>query len=133
MSECPECHNQFVQPFVCTTCGAAKLYDATVTSLQARNEALRAGNERLRKMRQDELWYVADTIKLTRTMLLGNAREQLEDLMAWAKNRATQEPSESAGAVPFRKCDDCPSHMAAACVEFSRCGLGAFQRQEEGR
>ena len=42
MSECPECHNQFVQPFVCTTCGAAKLYDATVTSLQARNDALRA-------------------------------------------------------------------------------------------
>jgi hypothetical protein len=72
-------------------------------------------------------------ILLTRTMLLGNAREQLEDLMAWAKNRATQEPSESAGAVPFRKCDDCPSHMAAACVEFSRCGLGAFQRQEPVR
>ena len=29
---CPDCHNQFVQPFVCTTCGAEKLYDATVKS-----------------------------------------------------------------------------------------------------
>jgi hypothetical protein len=29
---CPDCRNQFVQPFVCTTCGAQKLYDATVKS-----------------------------------------------------------------------------------------------------
>ena len=29
---CPDCRNQFVQPFVCTTCGAQKLYDHTVTS-----------------------------------------------------------------------------------------------------
>lgn len=30
MSQCPDCRNEFVQPFVCTTCGAEKLYDATV-------------------------------------------------------------------------------------------------------
>ena len=27
---CPDCKCQFVQPFKCTTCGAEKLYDATV-------------------------------------------------------------------------------------------------------
>lgn len=27
---CPACKNRFLQPFVCTTCGAEKLYDATV-------------------------------------------------------------------------------------------------------
>lgn len=27
---CPDCKCQFVQPFVCTTCGAQKLYDVTV-------------------------------------------------------------------------------------------------------
>ena len=30
MSQCPDCRNEFVQPFVCATCGAEKLYDATV-------------------------------------------------------------------------------------------------------
>lgn len=29
---CPDCKCQFVQPFKCTTCGAQKLYDATVHS-----------------------------------------------------------------------------------------------------
>jgi hypothetical protein len=29
---CPDCKCQFVQPFKCTTCGAEKLYDATVRS-----------------------------------------------------------------------------------------------------
>jgi uncharacterized protein YukE len=27
---CPTCKCQFMQPFVCTTCGAERLYDATV-------------------------------------------------------------------------------------------------------
>jgi hypothetical protein len=35
---CPDCKCQFVQPFVCTTCGAQKLYDVTVHS-QARTIA----------------------------------------------------------------------------------------------
>jgi hypothetical protein len=39
---CPDCKNGFVQPFKCITCGAEKLYDATVRSLQAENAALRA-------------------------------------------------------------------------------------------
>lgn len=30
MNKCSECLNEFVQPFVCTTCGAEKLYDAPV-------------------------------------------------------------------------------------------------------
>lgn len=31
---CPDCKNSFLQPFVCTTCGAEKLYDATVETLR---------------------------------------------------------------------------------------------------
>ena len=40
--KCPDCHNEFVQPFVCTTCGAQKLYDVTVTHLHEQNESLRS-------------------------------------------------------------------------------------------
>lgn len=32
---CPDCKNRFLQPFVCTTCGAQKLYDETVRSQAA--------------------------------------------------------------------------------------------------
>ena len=38
--ECPSCRNAFVQPFVCTTCGAQKLYDATLATVTTpRDEA----------------------------------------------------------------------------------------------
>jgi hypothetical protein len=40
-SICPSCKNAFVQPFVCITCGAEKLYDATVRSQQQYIESLR--------------------------------------------------------------------------------------------
>jgi len=36
MHRCPSCENQFMQPFVCTTCGAAKLHDAELRSAHAR-------------------------------------------------------------------------------------------------
>jgi hypothetical protein len=39
---CPDCKNQFVQPFTCKTCGAQKLYDETVRSQAATIEQLRA-------------------------------------------------------------------------------------------
>ena len=42
MSLCPDCRNEFVQPFVCTTCGAQKLYDVTLQSAQDEIERLRA-------------------------------------------------------------------------------------------
>ena len=42
MSQCPDCRNEFVQPFVCTTCGAQKLYDVTLQSAQNEIERLRA-------------------------------------------------------------------------------------------
>jgi hypothetical protein len=41
LHRCPDCKNQFVQPFVCTTCGAEKLYDETVRSQAATIERLR--------------------------------------------------------------------------------------------
>ena len=31
---CPDCKNEFVQQFVCTTCGAEKLYDTTLANTQ---------------------------------------------------------------------------------------------------
>lgn len=54
---CPECRNTFMQPFVCTTCGAQKLYDTTLRNAVLRAEKaeheierLRAECEALRKM-----------------------------------------------------------------------------------
>jgi hypothetical protein len=45
MNICPDCKNSFVQPFKCITCGAEKLYDATVRSQAERIERLeRAGD-----------------------------------------------------------------------------------------
>ena len=44
---CPSCRCVFIRPFVCTTCGAERLYDATVTSLTSCLDAARAENERL--------------------------------------------------------------------------------------
>ena len=36
VQKCPECHNEFMQPFTCTTCGAQKLYDATLATAEKR-------------------------------------------------------------------------------------------------
>jgi len=33
---CPACSNRYMQPFVCTTCGAQKLYDATLAIAEKR-------------------------------------------------------------------------------------------------
>jgi hypothetical protein len=48
---CPDCKNGFHQPFKCITCGAEKLYDATLRSLQAENAALRAEVEKWKACR----------------------------------------------------------------------------------
>ncbi len=45
---CPDCKNTFLQPFVCTTCGAEKLYDATVRNQAATIDRLTAERDRLR-------------------------------------------------------------------------------------
>jgi hypothetical protein len=37
---CSSCGNEFLQPFVCTTCGAQKLRDETVKALEAEIAAL---------------------------------------------------------------------------------------------
>jgi len=46
---CRGCKNHFLQDKLCTTCGAEKLYDATVESQAAEIERLRAEVERIRK------------------------------------------------------------------------------------
>ena len=45
---CPECRCAFVQPFCCTTCGAQKLYDATLLSAESRANRLTAERDALR-------------------------------------------------------------------------------------
>lgn len=45
---CPECKNTFSQPFVCTTCGAQKLYDSTLSSAEQRAESEKARADGLR-------------------------------------------------------------------------------------
>jgi hypothetical protein len=47
-TKCPACKNTFLQPFVCVTCGAEKLYDATVASQEAAIAALKAEIEQHR-------------------------------------------------------------------------------------
>ena len=42
---CSSCSNEFLQPFVCTTCGAQKLRDETVKMLENENAALRKQRE----------------------------------------------------------------------------------------
>lgn len=39
---CPDCHNEFLQPFRCVTCGAQHLYDETVRVQAEQNAVLRA-------------------------------------------------------------------------------------------
>ena len=50
---CHECKNTFRQPFVCTTCGAGKLYDATLQVVQERAEKAEAENAALRDEMRD--------------------------------------------------------------------------------
>ena len=38
---CPSCANEFLQQFVCVTCGAQKLNDHTLEELEKENAALR--------------------------------------------------------------------------------------------
>ena len=42
MSTCPDCKNEFFHPFVCSTCGAEKLYDATLEAVKVELAALRS-------------------------------------------------------------------------------------------
>ena len=59
---CPDCKNTFLQPFVCTTCGAQKLYDNTVLNLSNANEELRARCERLEAALEDITSYAVHEV-----------------------------------------------------------------------
>jgi len=60
---CPDCKNSFLQPFTCATCGAEKLYDATVetlrnqlaTAIEQRDKAIEALKE-IRKRRTPSIY-----------------------------------------------------------------------------
>lgn len=53
MNHCPSCHNEFVQPFVCTTCGAARLHDAELASAHARLAELERQRDVYREIARD--------------------------------------------------------------------------------
>jgi hypothetical protein len=55
---CPSCSNRFYQPFVCTTCGAEKLYDATLKSAVDRAESAEAKLKTVNELLQ--LWLDTD-------------------------------------------------------------------------
>lgn len=59
---CPDCKCQFVQPFVCTTCGAQKLYDETVRSQAATIEHLRHAFKNFHRQLCERFNYCHDEI-----------------------------------------------------------------------
>lgn len=86
---CPECHNQFVQPFVCTTCGAEKLYDETVRSQGATIERLQRELV-AEKERADYAWKNTREIDKER-MRLREALERIaNEQVVWGMGEAFQ-------------------------------------------
>jgi hypothetical protein len=59
---CPDCKCQFVQPFVCTTCGAQKLYDETVRSQGRMIERLHAQLRQIEEM--ESIREIPDAMKV---------------------------------------------------------------------
>lgn len=60
MSTCPDCKNNFAQPFLCVTCGAEKLYDATLKAAQSELAALRDRFAVMEEARDAEMLKVAN-------------------------------------------------------------------------
>ena len=58
---CSSCGNEFLQPFVCTTCGAQKLRDETVKALEAENARLKAAMD---KYSEDEMLLIERCAKV---------------------------------------------------------------------
>lgn len=61
--QCPDCRNEFVQPFKCATCGAQKLYDTTMNTLAAnlaRAEARLTEAERIIRATECQCNYIGD-------------------------------------------------------------------------
>jgi hypothetical protein len=77
MNTCPDCKCQFVQPFKCTTCGAEKLYDATIRSQAKRIEALERVITRHIKWRDKALrWYLSMPFRQSKSDREANAALQ---------------------------------------------------------
>ena len=57
--QCPACGNQFAQPFVCTSCGAQRLHDATVTSAYDAIKRMRSERDALARDAARYRWGVA--------------------------------------------------------------------------
>lgn len=98
LQTCPECHNSFVQPFVCTTCGAQKLYDETVRSQASEIERLRTENESLSAESRKNfacavslLYLVPDSVRV------GEAQELLTEYRRWRDAVETTVPIHPTG------------------------------------
>lgn len=99
MNTCPSCNNDFVQQFVCTTCGAEKLYDATVIALRQqlfaantliqshRSEATSTSNQLASRDAEVAKWKDAYLKVVERIHMVGGyldqskERDQLRDLL----------------------------------------------------
>ena len=57
---CPSCANEFLQPFVCVTCGAQKLHDHTLEALEKENAELREKFATIRAATVEECAKVCD-------------------------------------------------------------------------
>ena len=73
---CPSCRNQFVQPFVCTTCGAQKLHDHTMDTLEAELERMRPVYRAAMRWHNDPTAFVCGGT--TRTLFRACSRAKAE-------------------------------------------------------
>jgi len=73
-AQCPSCKNIFHQPFLCITCGAEKLYDATLKAAQSDVAKLM---RRIKRLEQE--------ISFAREMMLPDQISVYKAAMRYAK------------------------------------------------
>lgn len=88
---CPDCRNQFVQPFKCTTCGAQKLYDETVRSQAAQIEHLQHAFKNFHRALCERFGYFHDEVDWQ--------RDQVSLIEHIAKRGAVETPAERSVAT----------------------------------
>jgi hypothetical protein len=91
VSKCPSCHNTFMQPFMCTTCGAQQLYDESIISAWEQIDRLSARVAELEREKA-ELRKALDMADEAMAFEVGG--EPLPTLMVKARERiaALKEP-----------------------------------------
>jgi hypothetical protein len=96
---CPSCANEFLQPFLCTTCGAQKLHDHTLEVLEKENARLKAAMDRYS---EDEMLLIERCAKVCEAV--GKDWKEQEDFL---KEHAAMYLAEAIRALKEerRKCE----------------------------